>query len=178
MAITQNLTFETDDLSEFLTMVKAYLPIVFSPGVNENEEYHNMYYDKSESPRYWLLNNYDDKPIRKSVIALSHHLSKPNSKTEVKVKMDFEKYNDKLYWTASSYGLLIDEIITAIKENINPRDKDDFWSGETVKGLDVNGWIKDESDISGSSTISYKMEFKEQTPGCLYISLGYEYLSQ
>ena len=113
MAITQNLKFETDDLYEFISMVKTYLPIIFKPGCNENEHYHNMYYDKSESPRYWLLKKHDDEPIRKCVIALSHHLSEPNSDSEIKVKMDFNKDSDgNLYW--KSYDKLINEIIVEI----------------------------------------------------------------
>ena len=94
MAIVQKLKFETDDLSEFITILKAYLPVAFSPGCNMKEEYHNMYYNISESPRYWLLEDQKDEPKRKCVIALSHFLCEQKNNDEIKVKMDFETNKD------------------------------------------------------------------------------------
>lgn len=176
MAITQDFMFETDDLQEFLQVAKSMLPILFSAGNNENAQFHNMYYDKSENPRYWFLMRDaegKDTPKRKCVLCITHHLSKPNSSTENVIPMTFKLNDDpaklwdkKLKWKKSSYKPLLE----IIKESINISEAD------FRKEFPINGWIKKEVNYGdGSSGMNYKMEWKESTPGSLYISLGYTY---
>ena len=176
---SQSLVFETDDFEEFKHMLKSFLPVGFSPGRNEKPQFHNMYYDLSKSPRYWctIKDSKDDGPLRKCVIALTNHLSEPNNSDEIPIKMEFITHgeHEMLTWADESYKKVYDKAINAIISNTVEREG---FCGPDVKGLDVNGWVESESRISGSSTMSYKMEFKESSPDCLYISLGYMYLGQ
>jgi len=177
-AITQDFMFETDDLNDFLHVAKMMLPVLFHAGNNENLQYHNMYYDKSEKPRYWfMLPDATGKkvPKRKYVLCLTHHLSKPSSPNENIVPMVFKLNDDavipwdrKLKWKKSSYKPLLE----AIRESISI-DESNF-----RKEFPINGWIKDECEYDGSSGMNYKMEWKDCTPESLYISLGYTYYSK
>ena len=176
MAITQDFMFETDDLNDFLKVAKSIIPVLFSAGSNENPQYHNMYYDVTEKPRYWTLMDDSDgvNPERKCVICLSHHLSKPHSVNEIEVPMEFKKDENsttrwnKLKWKKKSYK----KITELIKESIDVDQK------EFSKSFPVNGWIAEESMMDGSHGFNYKMEWRESSPGALYISLGYTYYSK
>jgi hypothetical protein len=175
-SITKEFTFECDDINEFLDVAKFIIPVLFQAGSNEKSQYHNMYYDKSESPNYWILMpEYDgkDEPKRKCVICLTHHLSKPNRESEIEVPMEFKtndtdklSWRNKLKWKKKGYKKLLD----IIKNSIDV-DEDEF-----KKSFPVNGWIDEETD--GSNGLNYKMEWRDSTPGSLYISLGYTYYSK
>jgi hypothetical protein len=177
MAITQEFTFETDDLDEFLKVAKSIFPVLFNAGSNENEEFHKMYYNKSENPRYWILipdSNGEKVPKRKCVLCLTHHLSKPRSTDEVEIPMEFKlnkkpTWSTKFKWKKKSYQKIID----VLKESVSV---DEY---EFQKSFPVNGWIKEESDYGdGSYGMNYKMEWKDSCPGSIYVSLGYTYYSK
>lgn len=174
MAITQEFMFETDDLDEFLKVAKSMLPILFTAGSNENQQFHKMYYNKSEEPRYWFLmpeSNGNEAPKRKCVLCLTHHLSKPKFSDEIEVPMEFKlnilnNSRNKLIWKKSSYRKLMEIVKEAVSID----------ESEFENNFPVNGWIADEPD--GSHGVNYKMEWKESTPGSLYFSIGYTYYSK
>jgi hypothetical protein len=112
----------------------------------------------------------EKKPKRKCVLCLTHYLSKPNSDNEVEVSMEFKKEEDSdfLKWKKAGYK----QLLNSIRESITI-DEAEFESS-----FPVNGWIKEESDCDGSYGMNYKMEWRDSTPGSLYISLGYTYYSK
>lgn len=182
-AIVQDFNFETDDINEFMNVMKNMLPVFFNAGRNKKPEFHYMYYDLGPSPRYWMLeeDSEEDAPQRKCVIALSHHLNDrgSGSSTEVKVPMIWEEadsgnnWGPDLKWIEDSYVDLLKAIRKAIDDNIIKTGG--VWDTEEVKDLPVNGWVRDESNIDGSHGMNFKARYTESTPGCMYISLGYCY---
>jgi len=181
MAIVQEFMYESDDKSEFLKMMKTVIQILFTPGNNENLQYHNMYCSYSKNPGYWLLmkdsSSNKDFPNRLPVITLTHHLGDDYERLakngEERIPMDFKSnetstWHNKLKWKKKSYNRILDLIEKAISI-----EEKDF--SEKFK---VNGWIAEESRIDGSHGMSYKAEWKDSSPGSLYISLGYCYYSK
>jgi len=182
-AIVQSFEYETDSLTEFETMMKTALKILFSAGRNTDPEFHNMYCHFGASPRYWMLeeDSKEDGPKRIPAVVLSHHLGKnhkldsneimvPMKFTEESEKLSKEKWDNYLIWDEDSYQKLFDIIMKSVKEETD--------ESLSIKNP-VTGWIKEETTRGdGSKGLNYKMKFVESSPGALYISLGWTYYSK
>jgi len=162
-AICQFFSFETDCLPEFLTAMRAMLPILVSAGQNPKVEYHNLSYSTDTSD-YWTMES--DSKNRILCFSLKKTYGEEREGRDL-IKMKpievpnpnlIKDNNPDLKWSDKSYDTLLELIKRSVYID------SDKLRMEFAK-----------RNMRTSSGMTYKAVLRPSATNELYISMGFTY---